>query len=76
MGACENPVGLFYLLFFAKGKSREKNKVTFSDQSGDAMHALINFTKYKNSCSQLFYKIAVLELFEKTQKHNHDGVLC
>ena len=61
---------------FAKGKSREKNEVTFSDQSGGAMYAFINFTKYKNSCSQLFYKIAVLELFEKTQKHNHDGVLC
>ena len=60
---------------FAKGKQREKNQVTFSDQSGDAMYTFINFTKYKSSCSQVFCKIAVLEILEKTQEHTRDGVL-
>ena len=50
--------------------------VTFSDQSDDAMYAFIYFTKYKSSCSLAFFKITVLEIFEKTQEHTCDGVLC
>ena len=51
---------------FTKGKPREENEVTFSDQSGDAMYAFINFTKYKSSCSQVSYKITTLEILEKS----------
>ena len=61
---------------FAKGKPREKNEVTFSDQSGDAMYVFINFTKYKISWSQVFFKTAILEMLEKTQENTRDGVLC
>ena len=50
-----------YFTFYRKGK----HDVTFSDQSGDAMYAFINFTKYKSSCSQVLYKIAVIEILEK-----------
>ena len=33
------------------------------------MYAFIYFTKYKSSCSEVLYKIAVLEIFEKKNRN-------
>ena len=66
----------FYKVFSPKENSVKKNEGTFSDQSGDAMYAFIYFTKYKNSCWLVFFKIAVLKIFKENQEHTCDGVLC
>ena len=56
---------LFLRSIFAKERPRQENEGTLSHQSGDAMYACINFTKYKSSCQLVFFKIAVLEIFEE-----------
>ena len=56
---------LFLRSIFAKERPRQKNEGALSDQSGDAMYTCMNFTKYKSSCRLVFFKIAVLEIFEE-----------
>ena len=65
-----------YKLFSSKENRVKKNEGTFSDQSGDAMYAFIYFNKYKNSYWLVFFKIAVLKIFEENQEHTCDEVLC
>ena len=56
---------IIFTKYFWKERPREKNEGTLSHQSGDAMYTYINFTKYKSCCRLVFFKKAVLEIFEE-----------
>ena len=56
---------IIHTKYFWKERPREKNEGTLSHQSGDAMYTYINFTKYKSYCRLVFFKKAVLEIFEE-----------